>query len=85
MYDLMLTVNNRDRYIIYLQVSQASSRHDGSNISIFSSHVYSRVGRYQGQRVGIIPVFRSSVNITRDILKDFKEVSRMIAWYKKSR
>ena len=63
-------------FILLLQVSQQSvkSRADGSNISLFSSHVYNNVGRYQGGIVGIINVNKPSVNVTRDILKEFKEV-----------
>ena len=62
--------------ILLLQVSQQSvkSRADGSNISLFSSHVYNNVGRYQGAIVGIINVNKPSVNVSRDILKEFKEV-----------
>ena len=44
------------------------------NISMLSSHVYSRVGKYQGNWVGVMTVNKSTVNTTREILKEFKEV-----------
>ncbi len=42
---------------------------------MLSSHVYSRVGKYQGNWVGVMTVNKQTVQITRDTLKEFKEVS----------
>ncbi len=48
---------------------------DGSNVSLFSSKAFTKVGRYQGSWVAIKPINKTSVHITREILKDFKEVN----------
>ncbi|XP_071788084.1 atrial natriuretic peptide receptor 1-like isoform X1 [Asterias amurensis] len=47
---------------------------DGSNVSLFSSKAFTKVGRYQGSWVAIKSINKTSVHITREILKDFKEL-----------
>ncbi|XP_072020667.1 atrial natriuretic peptide receptor 1-like [Amphiura filiformis] len=56
------------------RISQISR---ADNISMLSSHVYSRVGKYQGNWVGVMTINKQTVQITRDILTEFKDLRDM--------
>ena len=62
------------------QITQTTEnpKADGSNLSLFSSHVYTKIGRYQGSWIGVIDVNKHAINITRGVLKEFKEVGIVV-------
>ncbi|XP_022085768.1 atrial natriuretic peptide receptor 1-like [Acanthaster planci] len=56
------------------QISDHARIMDGSAVSLFSANTFTKVGRYQGAWVAIKPLNKPSVNINREILKEFKQL-----------